>query len=94
MTELKPNDRVRDREERNDTLRVIGVTTDRAKEWFIDEIDLTVAEANPDYPNGDRVVIAKYETEYQEYDDGSIVTKSRLSAKAYAFPESRLEKVD
>lgn len=61
----------------DDALFVRERLSGRADEHTVEAIGKTVAEANPDYPPGDDVLIASY------YD--------KPNAKTYAFPESRVE---
>lgn len=85
---LDPGDVVRDRETGN--LLVVARATDRrADEWFLEDVGSTVADYanNRGYPADDVVVEAVY-----PFVDSR--RKSIFDGKRYAFPRSRLERLD
>lgn len=79
---MKEGDLVRDKENPDDRLVIKAVSTDEAREWFISDIGKTVAQVNPEYPDTDSVIHAKY-----------IIGDGIESDSVYTFPESRLESI-
>lgn len=90
---------VEDRENQQ-RLLVISEQNDPADECHIEAIDMTVAEANPQYPHDDDVFVGVY---LEELEIGEVETNTPRSVardvkrlgkwKEYHFPRSRLDPV-
>lgn len=85
---------------------VLDVRDEPAAAHYIASIDATVAEANPDYPADDRVVVLAYEAavedaigdEWQDDAGGRrglphILDNRGADVRRYSFPASRLRRV-
>jgi hypothetical protein len=99
-TTLTEGSTVTDRDtEDDDRLRVVGTYEDAAADWYLEAIDATVAEVNPEYPADDRVVACAYlEDIHDEHGQGAPVDLVQRSAafgdlRTYTFPRSRLRRV-
>lgn len=92
-----------------DTMIVLDPERGRAEEVYIDALDATVADVNPDHPRADRVVSCVPTTwlehhagqQWTDWDRTSFPAKLRafvdewrIPLRAYDYPESRLEPVD
>jgi hypothetical protein len=88
---------VTDREDDDEgRLYVVSVHDDHAADWYVEAIDATVAEANPEYPATDRVVSCVY-AEAADAELGADADTETLRQAAafgdlrtYTFPRSRL----
>lgn len=97
--------RVADREDDDSQMLVLGSHGETAEEYYIEAIDQTVAEANPEYPASDPVADVafiegiedsmgigwKADEVLELYSYGEL---DRARIKAYGYPESRLAAVE
>jgi NADH:ubiquinone oxidoreductase subunit len=79
-------DRVRDRKRPIDTGTVLAVRDVPAREYYVESIDTTVADDNPDYPANDPVV----EVVWTDLGDDADLAAARAEHTVYHFPISRL----
>lgn len=77
-------------------VKIPGATAD---DWYVP--GGTVADTNPDYPADDRVIVVVFrddlESEYPRYTGGTALALQQVERNGldyYAFPESRLRRVD
>jgi len=101
MSSLSPGTIVLDREQPEpDEAIVVNTPPVEASEWYVDGRGMVAAD-NPDYPDHDRVVIVVYRRtlerrrpNYAGYQHLELQSLNADGVSYYAFPESRLERVD
>ncbi|MDS0280274.1 ParB N-terminal domain-containing protein [Halomicroarcula sp. S1AR25-4] len=104
MTErsLSPGDVVIDREQADpDEAVVVNTPPVASKDWHVQGHDTTVARDNPNYPADETVAIVVYRDtlrrcrpKYAGYQHLELAQLDADDVSYYAFPQSRLERVD
>lgn len=101
-------DRVRDREDPDSEMVIVSIGILAARDFYVDAIGGTVAEANPEYPEDDTVYGVAYISDLDyEMPSWTMMDPENLGETieeynvdhgaditVYHFPESRLEPAD